>query len=74
MFVIQLQTWTATTGGIAHTRTSPAVSSSRTQAETRTRSSAKSIPSTIVSETFTIVKTIVRSSVCQKTVSWRTSR
>ena len=74
LFVIQLQTWTATTGGIAQTRTRPAVRSSRTQVETRTSSSAISVPSTIVRPTFTAVKTTVRSSVCQKTASWRTLR
>ena len=66
------QTWTATTGGIDHTRTRAAVSSSRTQVETRTSSSAISVPTTIVSPTFTTVKTTVRNSVCQKTGSLRT--
>jgi hypothetical protein len=50
--VIQLQTWTATTGGMAQTSTSPVVIRIRTQVEIRTRSSAMSVPSTIVSPTF----------------------
>ena len=39
---------------------------------TRTSSSAISMPSTIVKQTFAAVKTTVRSSVCQKTGSCRT--
>ena len=73
-FVIQNQTWTATTTGIDQTRTSAEVRMIRTQVETRTRRSAISEPSTIVSMTFAIVKITVRSSVCQKTVSPRTER
>ena len=70
--VIQLQTWTATTCGIDHTRTSAPVRRSRTHVETRTSSSAISVPSPTVSPTFAIVKTTVRSSVFQKTGSERT--
>ena len=43
------------------------------QVETRTSSSAISVPSTIVRPTFATVKTTVRRSVCQKIGSWRTS-
>ena len=51
--VIHCQTWTPTTGGIDHTSTRATVTSSRTQVETRTSSSAISIPSPIVSPTLT---------------------
>ena len=71
-FVIQNQTCTATTTGIDQTSTRPEVSRTRTTVPTRTSSSAISVPSTIVSPTFAIVKMIVRSSVSQKTLSCRT--
>ena len=71
-FVIQYQTWTATTTGIDQTSTRPDVRSTRTIGPTRTSSSAMSVPIPIVRPTLTIVKTIVRTSVCQKTGSWRT--
>ena len=71
-FVIQNQTCTATTTGIDQTSTRPAVSSTRTNDPTRTRSSAISVPSTIVSPTLATVKTIVRRSVSQKTRSCST--
>ena len=72
-FVIHCQTWTATTCGIDQTRTSAEVSAIRTQVLTRTSSSPSRTPITIVRPTFAIVKTIVRSSVCQKTWSCSTS-
>ena len=50
---------------------SPDVRTIRTAVPTRVNSSATSRPSTIVSATFTAVKTTVRSSVCQKTWSWK---
>jgi len=73
-FVIQYQTWTATTAGIDQTSTSPDVSRMRTGAESRSRSSAISVPSTTVKATFAAVNTIVRTSVSQKTLSERTER
>ena len=71
-FVIQYQTWTATTTGIDQTRTRPDVSSTRTIGPTRTSSSASERAEPIVRPTLAAVNTIVRSSVCQKTGSWRT--
>ena len=68
-FVIQYQTWTATTAGIAQTSTSPAVRRTRTGADSRTSSSARPRPSIIVRPTFTTVNTTVRTSVSQKTAS-----
>ena len=44
----------------------------RTQPETRTSSSANSVPSPIVRLTHAAVKATVRSSVCQKIPSLRT--
>ncbi len=73
-FVIQIHTCTATTGGIAQTRMSPTVRRMRTAVQRRLRSSAISVPPTIVRLTFAAVKTTVRSSVCQKIWSWRTLR
>src|SRR3954469_983930 len=70
-FVIQYQTCTATTTGIDHTSTSDDVSTIRTKPETRTASSANSVPSTMVRPTLTTVKIAVLSSVCQKTGSCR---
>ena len=66
-FVIQSQTCTATTGGIAQASTSPAVSSTRTIELTFVRSSASSVPIPIVRATLATVKTTVRSRTCQKT-------
>ena len=71
-FVIQYQTCTATTTGIDHASTSPALRRTRTQVETRTRSSASSVPSTIVKPTHAAVKSTVRRSVSQKISSRRT--
>ena len=71
MFVIQTQTCTATTGGIAQASTSPAVSKMRTTELTFVSSSASSVPIPIVSATLAIVKTIVRSRTSQKTWSCR---
>ena len=71
-FVIQYQTWTATTTGIDQTSTSPDVSRIRTGELTRTSRSAISVPSTIVRPTLATVKTTVRRSVSQKSGSWRT--
>src|SRR3954453_5350985 len=73
-FVIQYQTCTATTTGIDQTSTSDDVRMIRTKPETRTASSAKSVPSVIVRPTLTTVKTAVRSSVCQKIGSCRIER
>ena len=73
-FVIQIQTCTATTGGIAQTRMRPTVRRIRIAVQRRVSSSAMSVPPTIVRPTFTAVKTTVRSSVCQKIWSWRTLR
>ena len=70
--MIQSQTCTATTGGIAHASTSPAVSSMRTTELTFVRSSAISVPIPIVRTTLATVKTTVRSRTCQKTESCRT--
>ena len=47
-FVIQIQTCTATTGGIAQTRMRPTVRRMRTAVQRRLRSSAISVPPTIV--------------------------
>ena len=46
----------------------------RTTLLTRTSSSAMNVPATIVRTTFATVKTTVRTSVCQKTGSWRIER
>ena len=71
-FVIQNQTCTATTAGIDQTRTSPAVRSTRTHAETRTSRNAMSVPVPIVRRTLAAVKITVRSNTRQKTSSWST--
>ena len=71
-FVIQIQTWTATTGGIAQTRMRPTVRRIRTAVQRRLSSNAIRVPPTIVRPTLTAVKTTVRSRVCQKTWSCRT--
>ena len=71
-FVIQYQTCTATTTGIDQTRTSPVVSRIRTAVPMRRSRSARSVPTTIVRPTFATVNTTVRTSVSQKTESWRT--
>ncbi len=68
-FVIQNQTWTATTAGIDQASTRPVVSSTRTQPDTLTSRSAMSVPSTIVRPTFATVNTTVRSRTSQNTSS-----
>ena len=73
-FVIQYQTWTATTAGIDQTRTSPVSTRMRIAAVSRTSSRATKVPSTIVRPTFTAVNTIVRTRVSQNTESERTER
>ena len=60
-FVIQNQTWTATTTGIAQTRTRPAVRATRTIGLICTSSSAISVPRTMVKPTVAAVNTTVRS-------------
>ena len=62
----------ATTAGIDHTRTSPAIRAIRIAGLTRTSRSAISVPRIIVRPTLAIVKTMVRLSVSQKTWSRRT--
>jgi len=69
--VIQYQSCTATTTGIAQTSTSPLVSSTRITGLIRTSRRAISVPSQIVRPTFAIVKTTVRTTVSQKTESCR---
>ena len=71
-FVIQYQTWTATTTGIAQASTSAEVRRTRTTGPTLTSRSASSVPPTTVSDTHAAVNTTVRSNVCQKMESERT--
>src|SRR6185436_175153 len=61
----------ATTTGVAQTKINPAVRSSRTQELSSASNSAISVESTTVSTTQTAVTATVRSSVCQKTLSWK---
>ena len=68
---IQRQMSTATTTGVAHTNTRPAVNRIRTNECSRTSRSAIAVPSTIVSETLTAVNRIVRRTTCQNWLSWK---
>ena len=63
--------FTATTGGIAQTRTRPVVISSRMKLPSCARSSAISVPSTIVEPTVKAVKPTVRTSTVQNCRSWK---
>ena len=62
---------TATTTGVAQTKIRPAVRRSLTHELTSASRSATSVPSTIVSTTQTPVTTSVRSTTCQKRLSWK---
>ena len=71
-FVIQYQTWTATTTGIDQTSTRPGREQHADDRADAHEQQREQRPEPIVRPTFTAVNTTVRSSVCQKTGSWRT--
>ena len=66
--------FTATTGGIDHTSTSPVVISRRMNVPRRWSRSAISVPKSMVSPTVTAVNAIVRPSTVQNQRSLRISR
>src|SRR5215468_9693021 len=69
--IIHDQIEMATTTGVAQTKINPAVRSSRTHELSSASRSAINVESTMVRTTQTAVTTTVRSSVCQKTLSWK---